>query len=542
MADRIADIERARAAVGRESWAEAHEAFGAVDPATYTPEDWRDLADTAWWLGRIDESLSARQRAYSGFAAAGDEASAGWMAGRLCIEHFLREEPAVGAGWLARSQRHARAMPECVELGWIAFLEGTVARFGGNLEGAIPLVERATTYGVRFGDRDLVVMAIHTHGMILVAMGRVSEGVAMLDEAMTSVIAGELSNYYTGAVYCNVIQACLSIADVRRAAEWSVAAQAWADAMPPTSPYPGLCRINRATISTLRGEWPEAEAEAVRAAEELSFSPSLHALALYEMGDVRRRLGDLAGAEEAFERAHELGLEPQPGLALLRLAQGKVDAAMTALRVAATGGDRTPLEGSRLLWALADAALAAGDLETARTAAGELNQMASEVDAPILAGSAGTVEGSVRLAEGDVPGALESLRRACAIWRDLRLPYEAARARMLYGLALRAAGDEDDARLELGAALSAFERLGAAADAVKASDLLAPATSLPRGLTPREAEVLRLVAAGKTNRDIAVELVISEHTVARHLQNMFVKLDVSSRSAATAFAYEHGLA
>lgn len=542
MAERITDIERARSAVERESWAEAYEAYGAVDPSTYTPEDWRSLAETTWWLGRMDESLAARQRAYTGFAAAGDEASAGWAAGRLCIEHFLREEPAVGAGWLARSRRHAQAMPDCVELGWVALLEATVARFSHELDGAIPLVERATAYGQRFGDRDLVGMAIHTHGMILIDQGRVVEGVPMLDEAMTSVIAGELTNFFTGAVYCNVIEACLSIADVRRAAEWSVAAQAWADAMPPTSPYPGVCRINRATIATLRGEWTQAEAEAVRAAEELNFSPSLHALALYEMGDVRRRLGDLAGAEEAFEHAHALGMEPQPGLALLRLAQGKVDAAVAALRVAASGGARTPLAGSRLLWALADAALEAGDLEAANTAAGELNEMAAAVDAPILAASAATVSGLVELAEGDVTGALESLRRACTVWQELKLPYETARARMLYGLALRAAGDEDDAVLELRAALSTFERLGAAADAVRVSDLLAPPTSLPRGLTLREAEVLRLVAAGKTNRDIAVELVISEHTVARHLQNMFVKLDVSSRSAATAFAYEHGLA
>jgi ATP/maltotriose-dependent transcriptional regulator MalT len=541
VAERIADIERARAAVARESWPEAYEAFGAVDQSSLTPEDWQDLAETAWWLGKGDESLSARQRAYTGFAAAGDEASAGWSAGRLCIEHFLREEPAVGAGWLARAQRHAKTMGDCVELGWVALLEATVARFSGDLDPAVTFVERATEFGRRFADRDLIGMALHTHGMILIDLGRVAEGVPMLDEAMTSVIAGELSNLYTGAVYCNVIEACLSIGDVARAAEWSVAAQSWADAMPPTSPYPGVCRINRATIATLRGEWSLAEAEATRAAEELSFNPSLHALALYEMGDVRRRLGDLAGAEEAFERAHALGFEPQPGLALLRLAQGKVDAAMAALRVAASDRTRNPLTRTRLLWALAEAALAAGDLENARTTSHELNEAALDGDAPILAAAAATVAGSVRLAEADVPRALESLRRACGIWQELKLPYEAARARMLYGIALRTAGDEDDALLELRASLSTFERLGAAADAVKASDLLTPPTGLPNGLTAREAEVLRLVAAGKTNRDIAVELVISEHTVARHLQNMFVKLGVSSRSAATAFAFEHGL-
>src|SRR5262245_31075601 len=202
VAERIADIEQARSAAVREAWDEAYAAFGAVDPSTYTPADWRDLADAAWWLGKADESLSARQRAYTGFAAAGDEAAAGAAAGRLCIEHFLREEPAVGAGWLARTQRHAKTMPDCVELGWVLFLEGTVARFSGDIDAALPLIERATEFGQRFGDRDLIGMAIHSHGLVLIALGRISEGVPMLDEAMTSVIAGELSDYYTGAVYC----------------------------------------------------------------------------------------------------------------------------------------------------------------------------------------------------------------------------------------------------------------------------------------------------------------------------------------------------
>ena len=541
MAERIADIEQARAAVAREDWAEANEAFGAVDPSSYTPEDWRDLADISWWLGRLDESREARQRAYTGFAEAGDDRSAAWAAARLCIEHFQREEPAVAAGWLGRARRHARAMPDSVELGWAALLDATVSLFSGELDVAMPLAERATLIAGRFADRDLRGMAIHIQGLIMIGQGRTVDGIALLDEAMTSVIAGELTDYYTGVVYCSVISACLEVADVGRAAEWSRAAQAWADSIPPESPYPGMCRINRAAIASLRGEWSEAESEARRAADELSHNPSLMAQALYETGDIRRRLGDLAGAQEAFEHAHELGFEPQPGLALLRLAQGKVDAAMAALRVAAAGGPRTPLPRARLLWALVDAALAAGDLETARAAGEELDELARQTDASVLDASSLTVRGSIRLADGEASAALEALRPACALWQELKLPYESARTRMLYGLALRGVGDEDDALLELRAALSVFERLGAAADAVRASDLLAPPTSLPRGLTPREAEVLRLVAAGKTNRDIAVELVISEHTVARHLQNMFVKLDVSSRSAATAFAYEHGL-
>jgi ATP/maltotriose-dependent transcriptional regulator MalT len=536
------DIDRARDAVERGSWSEAYDLFLALEPLE-RPEDRERFADAAWWTGRIEESIAARQKAYTGYAEAGDDRRAGWMSARLCMEHFLRDEPAVGAGWFARTQRHAKSLPDCVELGFAAILEASVLLFSGDSETALPLAERATEIAQRFGDRELLGMAIHTQGLILIEEGRVSEGVALLDEAMTSVVAGELSDFFTGAIYCSVIGACLELADVRRAGDWGEAARVWAESIPPESPYPGMCRINRAQLASLRGDWPQAEAEAVRASEELlSFNSALAGEALYETGDVRRRLGDLAGAEAAFERAHELGFEPQPGLALLRLAQGKVEAAIAALRVAITGTSGGRLHRTRLLWAFADAALAAADPDAGRSAADELDAIARDSNAPVLAASAATVRGSLLLAEGDVPGAMTSLRRAGALWQELRLPYEGARARMAYGLALRAAGDEDGARLELRAALAAFERLGAAGDAAAASDLLGGPKELPRGLTAREAEVLRLVASGKTNRDIAVELVISEHTVARHLQNMFVKLGVASRAAATAFAYEHGLA
>jgi ATP/maltotriose-dependent transcriptional regulator MalT len=543
VAERIDDLERAVDAVQRRSWAEAYSIFGGLEPSDLTPRGWETFADAAWWTGHQDESIAARQKAYTGYADAGDERRAGWMAARLCIEHFLRDEPAAGMGWLARTKRHAAGLPDCVELGFMAVLEATVSRFAGDLATAGPLAEHATEIGERFGDRDLLAMAIHTQGLILIAEGRVTEGVPLLDEAMTSVVAGEVGDYYAGAVYCNVIAACLEIADVRRAAEWAEAARAWSEAIPSESVYPGLCRINRAQIASLRGEWSLAEAESVRATEELmNTSPPLAAEALYETGDVRRRRGDLVGAEAAFERAHELGFEPQPGLALLRLAQGKIDAALTALRTAVAAPSGNRLRSARLQWALAEAALAAGDLDAARSSADVLDAIARDSDARVLEASAATVRGSVQFAEGDMSGSVASLRHASALWQDLRLPYEAAHARMQLGVALRAAGDGDGARLELRAALASFERLGASRDAAIASDLLGGSTLLPRGLTAREAEVLRLVAAGKTNRDIAVELVISEHTVARHLQNMFVKLGVSSRAAATAFAYEHGLA
>jgi ATP/maltotriose-dependent transcriptional regulator MalT len=537
-----ANIERARAAVDQRSWSAAFETYRRLDPNELEPEDWERYADAAWWTGHLEDSTAARQKAYAGFAEASDDRHAGWMAGRLCIEHLVRNEPAVASGWFARMQRHAKVLPDCVEIGFAALLEATMLRFGGDPASAMPVAERAAEIGRRFRDPNLVGMAIHMQGLILLDEDRVAEGMALLDEAMTSVVAGEVNDYFTGAIYCNVIGACLEVADVRRAGDWAEAARTWAESIPPESPYPGMCRINRAELASLQGDWSQAEAEALRATVELlDLNPPLAGEAFYETGEVRRRRGDLAAAEAAFERAHELGFEPHPGLALLRLAQGKVEAAVAALRVAIAGSPHSRLRRTRLLWAFADAALAAGDLDAAGAAADELVGLARESDVAVLAAAAATVRGSIQLTDDDVVGALTSLRRACALWQDLRLPYEAARARATYARALRAAGDEDDARLELRSALTAFERLGAATDAATVSDLLGGPAALPGGLTAREAEVLRLVAAGKTNRDIAVELVISEHTVARHLQNMFAKLGVTSRSGATAFAYEHDL-
>jgi DNA-binding CsgD family transcriptional regulator len=541
MAGRIADADRARDAARRESWAEAYEELRALDPAGMGPRDLETLADAAWWLSRPEESVAARQRAYAGYVAAGDERAA-WCAGRLCMEHFFRGEPAVAAGWLMRAQRLLRDQPERLQHGYLAMAESTLARARGETGEAVAGAERATEIGLRFGDPDVAAMGIHLHGMALIDGGRVAEGMALLDEAMAAAVAGELGTFFTGVVYCDVIATCLEVSDVGRLGEWNEAARQWCESLPPDAPFPTICRVNRAEAARLRGAWLEAEAEASRASRELGFNPRVAARAFYETGEVRRRVGDLAGAEEAFARAHELGLSPQPGLALLRLDQGKPDAAMQALRAAVADEPPGRPRRARLLAAQVEAAVAGGDLDAAGRASRELDEIAGRLGTPALAAAAATAGGALQLAEGDLPEALERLRAACATWQELRLPYETAQARMLYGTALRRAGSEEDALLELRAAQAAFERLGAAGDAARAAALLGGRDGLPGGLTAREAEVLRLVAAGKTNREVAVALVISEHTVARHVQNIFAKLGVSSRSAATAFAFEHGLA
>jgi ATP/maltotriose-dependent transcriptional regulator MalT len=541
VAGRTADVDRARDAARRESWAEAYEELRALDPAGMEPRDLEALADAAWWLSRSDESIAARQRAYAGHVAARDPRAA-WCAGRLCMEHFFRGEAALAAGWLMRAQRLLRDQPENVYHGYLALAESTLARARGEADDAAARAERGTEIGLRFGEPDLIAMGIHLHGLALIDAGRVAEGMALLDEAMTAVVAGELGTFYTGVVYCDVIAACLEVSDVGRLGEWNDAARQWCESLPPDAPFPAICRVNRAEAASLRGAWPEAEAEATRATQVLGFNPRVAARAFYETGEIRRRLGNLAGAEEAFARAHELGLQPQPGLALLRLAQDKPDAAMQALRAALAGEPAGRPRRARLLVVQVEVALAAGDLDTAGQASRELDEIARRLGTPALAAAAATAGGALRLAEGDLPGALERLRAACATWQELRLPYETAQARLLYGSALRRAGSEEDALLELRAALATFERLGAAGDAARAAALLGGRDDLPRGLTAREVEVLRLVASGKTNREIAAALVISEHTVARHLQNIFAKLDVSSRSGATAFAFEHRLA
>ncbi|MFG2769072.1 LuxR C-terminal-related transcriptional regulator [Streptomyces sp. NPDC048350] len=573
-------VERARDAAARDAWAEAYVLLREADlhpSAALHPADLDLLADAAWWAGHVDESVTARLRAHAGYVAAGDHRGAGQVAWWLHFEYRCLGRPAAAAGWLHRSRHHLEGEPDCPEQCLLAWTDSEEAQEHRDPEAALAAARRMERLARDSGSPDLIALSRQAHAAVLLANGRRSEGLALLDDAMCAVTAGELSGMFTGWLFCLALTECMEAADLGRAVEWTDAAMAWcevpwsqhvrtagaegsqevpgaAPAAPIATPTPesvtdnpfrGLCRIHHVEVLDLRGAWELAEAEAARVCAEVPVdSLDVAAEAYYAAGEIRRRQGRLDAAATAYAHAHELGRIPQPGLALLRLAQGKADAAVTGLRLAlACQNDPVHdlLGRARLLAARTEVALAVGDRDDAAEAVAELEALPGE--APLLRAVADTARGALGLARHE-PAAVRPLRRALASWLELRVPYEAAQVRMLLAAADRAAGDEEAARLELMAARAAFDRLGALPDARRAAALLTAGRrhALPGGLTAREAEVLRLVADGGTNRDIAQALVISEHTVARHLNNIFAKLDVTSRTAATAYAYAHGLA
>jgi ATP/maltotriose-dependent transcriptional regulator MalT len=534
------DLNRARDAARREAWPEVYEILSDCDRDALGGEDLEMLSDAAWWLCLGDDYLDARRRAYSAYLREGNLQRAVFSAWHLFYEHLFRGEASVASGWLKRAQRHLLDQPESVMHGYVAFADADLAHGAGELDDALSHVRRATEIGRRFDDPNLVAMGIQMEGAVLMTQGKVEEGAALLDEAMASVIGEEVSSFFAGWIYCYVLAACHRAGDLRRAGEWTDAAMRWCESLSASSIYHGICRVHHVEIMGLRGAIAEAERQALVACDELAkWYPSIAAEALYLCGELRRRIGDFAGAEESFSRAHGEGRDPHPGLALLRLAQGRPEAGVMGLRDAVAQDSPDRLSRSRLLEAQCEIAIATGDLDSARIAADELDAIATDFGtSPALRALADGTRGAQLLAEGEAEAAGACARRAWTIWQELGVPYEAARARLLLGMSARHSGDEDTARLEIEAAKAAFAKLGTLPDAERAEALLSESDS-SHGLTQRELEVLRLVVAGKSNKELAAELVISEHTVARHLSNIFGKLGVSSRAQATAFALEH---
>lgn len=537
-------LDRGREAYGRHAWGDAYAELSAVDgEAPLELEDLERLAAAAHLLGRGDDVGDVLARAHNESVRQGDPARAARNAFWLGFGLLERGDMAQGSGWLARAGRLLDGQPECVEHGYLLLPVALRSLGEGDFATAYATFEQVASLADRFFDADLVTLSRLGRGEALIGLAEVERGVALLDEAMVAVTAGEVSPIVVGIVYCSVIEACQGIFDLRRAQEWTAALSRWCEAQPDLVPYRGQCLLYRAELMQLHGAWQDAANEARRAYQWLARPPGQPAAgaALYQQAELHRLRGEFAKAEEAYRQASQHGRRPEPGLAQLRLAQGQVDAAAAAIRRSLDEAhDR--MTRPRLLDAAVEITLSAGNIEGARAAAGELSETADTSGAPLLRAMAARAEGAVHLAQGDARTALGPLRRAWAIWQDLDAPYEAARVRVLIGLACRELADNDTAEMELDAARQVFRQLGARPDLARADALAGiAATRAAGGLTAREVQVLRLVAAGKTNRAIAADLVISEKTVARHVSNIFTKLGLSSRSAATAYAYEHDL-
>lgn len=464
-----------REALARHAWREAYDLLRAADSAgPLAPEDLEGLAEAAWWSGQLAAVIDARERAFRAYVDSGQQRRAGYVAVTLVRDYFSKRDAAVAGAWLSRAERLLEAEADSPEKAWLFRTKSVIAvegqrDFAQGLEFALKTLDIAA----RVKDRDLLALGLHDQGRALLALGRAKEGMALMDEATVAAVGGELSPWATAAIYCNMIMECHHVADVRRAGEWSDAAKRWCDRQ-AIAGFPGMCRVYRAEVMRLRGAWKEAEAEARAACEELrEFNLGYCAGAFYELGEIRLRVGDLSGAEEAFRNAHELGRDPQPGLTLLRLAQGRIPAALSSIKSAVAGQTRDRLLRARMLPALVEAAIAGQDLGTASAAVADLSAVAHDYGSPALEAMARSSAGVLHTARGEPEKAVEALREALRLWSELELPYEAARTRIALAELLGSGGDEDGRRLELESARAAFERLGARLDVARVTELLA---------------------------------------------------------------------
>jgi len=540
--DECSALEEVRAAVASHDWRRAYDAASAVrvseDPEV-DAERLDLLADAAWWLGRLDDCIRAREAAYRRYDDLGEHRRAGRCAVWLSEHHAFAGRSAIAGAWLRRGRRSLERDEECVAYGALLLREAEVAHGQGDLDEALAMAEEVVELGTRLRSFDLQAEALQAAGRILIDEGERHEGMRRLDEAMLFATEGRLGPYSTGKVYCSMISACEDVGDFDRAAEWTDATERWAHDH-SFSIFPGICRVHRATVLKRRGSLVEAAQEAALACEELQHSrPVTSAAAWIEVGDICRRLGELERAEAAFVKAQEISGAPCAALALLRLAQGKTDTAYSIINGCM---ERTsaPLVRARMLPNYVQIAVAAKDLNRASAAVDELSKLVERFDSPSARAALHTARGRVLLASGDPHRARVVLQDALERWQHLNVPYEAATTETLLGQALRECGDEDHAAAAFRAAAAMFQQIGAR---IVESPEPGAATKepWPAGLTDREVEVLQLVAGGLTNQEIAASLFLSTKTVSRHLSNIFTKIDVTSRAAATAYAFEHEL-
>jgi DNA-binding CsgD family transcriptional regulator len=532
-------LDHGRASFDRRAWGEAFEAFVRAEGETRLERD--DLERLAWSAalrGKDEVFLGALERLHK--ACEVDDPRRAARAAFWLGFYLSLLGSASAPGWFARASRliEHEADP-CVERGYLLIPSVLRQLATGDDEAAGRVAAEVTAIGERCRDRDLVALARNLEGRALARQGLVEAGLALLDEVMVSVTSDELSPLVTGVVYCNVIASCQQVYALDRAREWTAALARWCDAQPELVTFTGICMVHRAELMQLGGAWQEAIAEVGQLVERYTNAdPDAYGDACYQRGELHRLRGEHAEAEKVYRLALEHGREPQPGLSLLRLSQGQTEAAASAMR-RALATTAIKWERARLLPAFVEIMLAAGALDEARQGCVELEGLARDFGSELLGAMAAHARGALTYAEGDVRAAIAPLRHAFGVWQKAGAPYLAARIHVLLGRAYLGLGDREGGELALGAARKVFEALGAKPD-LDALD--APPPSSPaHGLSSRELEVLRLLSQGKANKAIAKELFVSERTVDRHVSNIFTKIGVASRTAAAAYAYEHGL-
>ena len=538
----VDDLVRARTDYEQGDWTAALDIWSDIEPDDMSADDLHDAAVAAYLLGRRDASVDFHQRAFALYQQSGTAVGAMRCCFHLAMIFGSGGEHALESGWTTRAERLLDDVEDdAVEHGYVALLHMYRHLGSGNLPAATEAAQAVTVVGRRHRDPDLLGLGLSCQGRLAIYAGRIAAGLALLDEAMAGAAAHELTPVVFGHVYCAAIEGCQEIADFGRVAEWTSALHRWCLAQPGLVAFTGQCSVHRGQLMRVHGAWPEALEEFARAVDRYRMADSVAAMGLAECerGDVLRQRGEYDEAEAAYQRSSEHGYDPQPGLALLWLARGaKADALAAVRRLVAEVSD--PVAQCRLLPPAIDVLVTAGALEEARAVVDRLDEVAAHVGTEALQAFAAFASGTLELASGDAAGALPYLRKARQLWAHAQSPYECARVRLMTGRALTTLGDAESARKELETACATFRELGATPAVEEVERLLRPADH-PAGLTEREVEVLRLVASGRSNTQIAEALVLSEKTVARHLSNIFVKLQVGSRTAAAAYAFEHRL-